>query len=138
MRISGILRRKAQAQPLFMSSNGTIEFSPEKELLRERIGWPKGHARAQIDLADPESDGHVAQLPIGKSTYDKWPKRPDRALTKCPGEPAPPDPDLDRLRNAWPTLPPYLKAAILALASTGCADGGYNPTEKDLNLRRMD
>ena len=30
------------------------------------------------------------------------------------------DPDLEQLRNVWPTLPAYLKLAILALARTEC------------------
>jgi hypothetical protein len=55
-----------------------------------------------------------------KRTYGKCPERPDRALTKHAREPATTDPDFDKILNAWPTLPPYLKAAILALASTEC------------------
>jgi hypothetical protein len=30
------------------------------------------------------------------------------------------DPDLAHVMDIWPTLPPYLKLAILALANTGC------------------
>jgi hypothetical protein len=73
-----------------------------------------------LDGSDPESDGHESQLPKSKTTYGNCIERPDRAPTKTLRESASTDPDLVELRNAWPTLPPHLKAAILALASTGC------------------
>ena len=105
---------------------GTIEFSPEIELLPARIGWDKGDAGAQTGLSDPESDCIESQLPKNKNTYGKCPERPDRALTKRTREPALTDPELVQLRNVWPTLPQYLKAAILALASTERSPGGQN------------
>jgi hypothetical protein len=34
------------------------------------------------------------------------------------GAPTPADPDLTRLVDAWPTLPPPIRAAVLALVET--------------------
>jgi hypothetical protein len=44
-------------------------------------------------------------------------QRPDRALTK-PAPEAPADADLTRIIDAWPSLPPHIRAAVLALIGT--------------------
>jgi hypothetical protein len=44
--------------------------------------------------------------------------RPDRASTKPTAPTFTADPDLDRLIEAWPDLPPHIRAAVLALLGT--------------------
>jgi hypothetical protein len=69
-------------------------------------------------MSDPESDRNEFQLTKPKRTYGKSFGRPDRALTKPLAGLVTSDNDLGQVLNAWPTLQPYLKAAILALATT--------------------
>ena len=42
----------------------------------------------------------------------------DRGCTSAESATAPVDPELSKVMDAWPTLPEYLKAAVLALVAT--------------------
>jgi hypothetical protein len=67
------------------------------------------------DTGDLKSPDGSAQDASGKKTSGKRSKRRARALSFSSAEPAPLDPDLARVMDAWPDLPAPLKAAVLAL-----------------------
>jgi hypothetical protein len=93
---------------------------------------PKAQGEAEVGfepgLADLQSAKGLSQPGDPSTTSDKGDSRRVRTLRFPPGF----DPDLQRILDAWPQLPPPIRTAMLALAGTTVPTGPETATRRTL------